>query len=390
MKIRLTLALMLACTPAFAQQALWGGAQLVSPQVGDDAVATFRYRNPSAKIVKVTGDFKARYDGDSVPAVIELTKGAGGIWEGSTGVPLAPELYSYAFEVDGVRTNDPSNVYIVRDVSTLSNIFLVDGGHDGLYAVNDVPHGTVSKTWYHSDSLGTDRRITVYTPAGYETSGRNYPVLYLFHGMGGDENAWSELGRATQILDNLIASGKARPMIVVMPNGNVDMPAAPGESQLGLAAPTVDLPHTMDGSFEKAFPEIVEFVDANYRTRRDKASRAVAGLSMGGFHSLHISKDYPDMVGYVGLFSAAIWPHKPENQAHYADMEEKLERQFANPPRLYYIAIGKDDFLYDTNVRFRAILDEKEFPYIYTESDGGHIWRNWRRYLADFLPRLFR
>ncbi len=390
MKIRLTFTLMLACGTAFAQQALWSGTQLASPQIGDDAVVTFRYHNPSAKNVKVTGDFKARDEGDSVAGTIELTRGADGTWEGSTGVPLAPELYSYAFEVDGVRTNDPSNVYIARDVSTLSNIFIVDGGPDGLYGVQDVPHGTVSKTWYHSDMTGTDRRLTVYTPAGYETSGRNYPVLYLLHGMGGDENAWSELGRATQILDNLIASGKARPMIVVMPNGNVDTAAAPGESSLGLTLPDPNLPHTMDGSFEQAFPEIVEFIDANYRTRRDKMSRAVAGLSMGGFHSLHISKDYPELTGYVGLFSAAVWPHNPESASRYADMEEKIVRQFENPPMLYWIAIGKDDFLYDTNVRFRELLDRNNIPYTYTESDGGHIWRNWRRYLAAFLPLLFR
>lgn len=388
MKIKLTFTLMLACSPAFAQQALWGGTSLASPVIDNDGTATFRYHNPAARSVKVTGDFKARAESDNVPQVIELTKDADGNWTGSTGAPLAPELYSYALEVDGVRTNDPSNVYIARDVSTLSNIFLVDGGYDGLYGVQDVPHGTVSKTWYHSDMLNTDRRLTVYTPAGYETSGRNYPVLYLLHGMGGDENAWSELGRATQILDNLIASGKARPMIVVMPNGNVDTPAAPGESSLGLTLPDPNLPHTMDGTFEQAFPEIVEYIDANYRTRRDKASRAVAGLSMGGFHSLHVSKDYPDMMGYVGLFSAAIWPHKTQN--HYADMEEKIVRQFDNPPLLYWIAIGKDDFLYDTNVKFRALLDEKGIPYTYTESDGGHIWRNWRRYLSDFLPLLFK
>ncbi|MDE6345517.1 MAG: esterase [Muribaculaceae bacterium] len=390
MKIKLTFALMLACSPAFAQQALWGGTGLASPVIDNDGTATFRYHNPAARSVKVTGDFKARNESDNVPQVIELTKDADGNWTGSTGAPLAPELYSYALEVDGVRTNDPSNVYIARDVSTLSNIFIVDGGYDGLYGVQDVPHGTVSKTWYHSDMLNTDRRLTVYTPAGYETSGRNYPVLYLLHGMGGDENAWSELGRATQILDNLIASGKSRPMIVVMPNGNVDTAAAPGESSLGLTLPDPNLPHTMDGSFEQVFPEIVEFIDANYRTRRDKMSRAVAGLSMGGFHSLHVSKDYPDMMGYVGLFSAAIWPHKPESASRYADMEEKIVRQFENPPMLYWIAIGKDDFLYDTNVKFRALLDEKGIPYTYTESDGGHIWRNWRRYLADFLPLLFK
>lgn len=135
-----------------------------------------------------------------------------------------------------------------------------------------------------------DRRMTVYTPAGYEKGDRHYPVFYLLHGMGGDENAWTELGRTAQILDNLIAQGKAEPMIVVMTNGNPSQEAAPGETSAGLKAPTTQLPKTMDGSFEAAFPEVVEFIDANYRTRADKASRAIAGLSMGGFHSLHISK----------------------------------------------------------------------------------------------------
>ncbi|MDE5659197.1 MAG: esterase, partial [Muribaculaceae bacterium] len=135
MKIKLTFALMLACSPAFAQQALWGGTSLASPVIDNDGTATFRYHNPAAQSVKVTGDFKARNEGDSVAGTIELTRGSDGTWTGTTGAPLAPELYSYAFEVDGVRTNDPSNVYIARDVSTLSNIFIVDGGPDGLYGV---------------------------------------------------------------------------------------------------------------------------------------------------------------------------------------------------------------------------------------------------------------
>jgi len=373
----------LAGTQVSAQQALWNNNLVVSPQINADNTVTFRYHNPSAKSVKVKGDFT------SSPEIVLVNNGEG-IWEGTTPAPLAPELYSYSIEVDGVRTTDPTNVYQERDVTTISNIFLIGGGHEGLYAVQDVPHGTVSKTWYHSDALGADRRMTVYTPAGYETSGRNYPVLYLLHGMGGDENAWSELGRATQILDNLIASGKARPMIVVMPNGNVDMPAAPGESHLGMTVPEPNLPHTMDGMFEKTFPEIVNHIDANYRTRRDKASRAVAGLSMGGFHSLNISMEYPGLMDYVGLFSAAIRPLRSENEHIHAHMKEKLERQFADPPRLYWIAIGKDDFLYDTNVKFRELLDSMNIPYEYHESAGGHIWRNWRRYLTDFLPRLFR
>lgn len=374
-------AIMLMVAPAAgAQQALGHKNLVVSPQINPDNSVTFRYHNPAAREVKVKGDF---------PEVVLVNNGEG-IWEGTTATPLDPELYSYAFEVDGVRTVDPTNVYQERDISNISNIFLIDGGYEGVYGVNDVPHGTVSKAWYHSDTAGTDRRLTVYTPAGYETSGKNYPVLYLLHGMGGDENAWSELGRATQILDNMIASGKVRPMIVVMPNGNMAMPAAPGESHLGMTVPTADLPHTMDGTFEKAFPEIVNYIDANYRTRRDKNSRAVAGLSMGGFHALHVSADYPDMMGYVGLFSAAVWPHQPENEAIYADMEDKLAVQFANAPQLYWIGIGSDDFLYDTNVRYRQLLDSKGYPYEYHESADGHIWKNWRRYLTDFLPRLFK
>lgn len=389
MKFKIALSLLFAATAACAQQALWSGAMPVSPQVNHDATVTFRYFNPSADSVKVVGDFTAS-DGAGMSPVIRLSKGGNGVWEGTTPAPLAPELYSYALEVDGLRTLDPANVYVARDVSTLSNIFLIDGGYDGLYGIADVPHGTVRKQWYHSDLLGTDRRLTVYTPAGYETSGRNYPVLYLLHGMGGDENAWSELGRATQILDNLIASGKARPMIVVMPNGNVDMPAAPGESHLGLTRPDPNLPRSMEGTFEKSFPEIVNFIDANYRTRRDRASRAVAGLSMGGFHSMHISKDYPDMFGYVGLFSAATNPLNTDYVPLYAGWEDKLGSLADNPPMLYYIAIGKDDFLYDANTSLRSLLDSKGIKYDYVESDGGHIWRNWRRYLADFVPLLFK
>ncbi|MBD5210539.1 MAG: esterase [Bacteroidales bacterium] len=389
MKLQLTIALALCSAAAFAQQALYNFNAVTSPQLNADASVTFRYVNPAADSVKVIGDFTAPEGAEAIPSVLSMTRGSDGVWETTT-PPLAPELYSYRLEVDGVATNDPSNVYIARDVTTLSNIFLTDGGYRGLYGINDVPHGTVSHPWYHSDLLGTDRRLTVYTPADYETSGRNYPVLYLLHGMGGDENAWSELGRATQILDNMIASGEVRPMIVVMPNGNVDMPAAPGESHLGLTVPTPQLPHTMEGTYEKSFPEIVSFIDANYRTRRDKASRAIAGLSMGGFHSLHISKDYPDMMDYVGLFSAAVWPFMEEAKATYADTEAKLEKQFADAPRLYYIAIGSDDFLYDTNKQYRALLDSKGYPYTYIETPGGHMWKNWRHYLVDFLPRLFK
>ena len=287
--------------------------------------------------------------------------------------------------------SDPSNVFMIRDVATVTNVFIIGGGRADLYKVNDVPHGTVSKVWYESHAVGFDRRLTIYTPPGYETGNKRYPVFYLLHGMGGDEDAWCDLGRSTQILDNLIAQGKAEPMIVVMTNGNVALEAAPGESSLGWnVQPAFQLPKTMDGSFEAHFPEVVRFVDKHYRTKANKRNRAIAGLSMGGFHSLHISKQYPDMFNYVGLFSAAIMPGKNVSSPIYENMEEKLAIQFAKKPALYWMAIGRSDFLYKANEEFRKCLDEKGYPYEYFESEGGHVWRNWRIYLTEFVPRLFR
>ena len=369
---------------ALAQQALWGNAPVVSPEIHENKTVTFRLRAPKAVKVQVTGDFLAK-------GVADLVENKEGVWEYTTPEPLKPELYGYTFLVDGLKINDPSNVYMIRDVATITNVFIIGGERADLYKVNDVPHGTVSKVWYDSPSLGMDRRLTIYTPAGYETSGKRYPVFYLLHGMGGDENAWSELGRATQILDNLIAQGKAEPMIVVMTNGNAALEAAPGESSLGWKKqPTFQLPKTMEGSFEMHFPEVVKFVDKHYRTKANKKSRAIAGLSMGGFHSLHISKQYPDMFNYVGLFSAAIMPGKNATSPVYEDMEGKLATQFAKKPALYWIAIGKTDFLYKANVEYRKLLDAKGYSYEYFENEDGHIWRNWRIYLSEFAPKLFK
>ncbi len=278
----------------------------------------------------------------------------------------------------------------MRDVRSIMNIFIVPGERGDLYSVNDVPHGTVSKVWYHSRSLGADRRMTVYLPAGYEDSGpRRYPVLYLLHGMGGDEDAWPTLGRAAQILDNLIASGKAEPMIVVMPNGNAALPSAPGEGPSGLVQPTSDLLKTKDGSYEASFPEIISYVDSHYRTVRKSSGRAIAGLSMGGFHSFHISKEYPGTFGYVGLFSAAVRSLEDSSNPIYSDSDAKLAAQFRDGVSLYYIAIGEDDFLYEENRVLRSYLDTHGYPYEYHESSGGHIWRNWRIYLADFVQKIF-
>lgn len=379
-----------------AQQALWDGAGIVSPRVNDNNTVTFRLVAPNAHEVKVTGDFlpthkiSTPFGEADTPGTADLKLNDAGVWEYTTTAPLSPELYSYTFLVDGLKINDMANVYQLRDIASVTNIFLVGGDHADYYKVADVPHGTVSKMWYHSPTLGMDRRMTVYTPAGYETSGKNYPVLYLLHGMGGDENAWTELGRAAQILDNLIARGEAEPMIVVMTNGNAALQAAPGESSLGFVTPTTKLPKTMDGSFETHFPEVVDFVDSNFRTVRGKEGRAIAGLSMGGFHSMHISKQYPDMFDYVGLFSAAIRPDNDATSEIYQDFDAKLKAQFDRHPALYWIAIGNRDFLYDANVEFRRLLDDRGYPYAYFESPEGHIWKNWRIYLTKFAPMLFK
>ena len=387
----LTVALLIGVT-MFAQQALWGTAPVVSPEIHDNNTVTFRFKAPKAVRVQLTGDFlpvqkNAKFE---APGIVDLKEGQEGVWEYTTPEPLKPELYSYSFIVDGLRMNDPTNVYLIRDVSTLTNVFIIGGDRADFYKVNPVPHGTVSRIWYDSPALGLERRMTVYTPAGYETSGKRYPVLYLLHGMGGDEEAWISLGRTAQILDNLIAQGKAKPMIVVMPNGNASQEAAPGESSRGMVPPTMQLPKTMEGSYEQAFPEIVKFIDKNYRTIKSKSGRAIAGLSMGGFHSLHISKQYPDMFNYIGLFSAAIMPNKEVSSPIYENMEGKLKVQFDKNPALYWIAIGKTDFLYKANEEYRKLLDEKGYKYTYYESDEGHIWKNWRIYLTEFVPMLFR
>lgn len=395
-KILLLSVMLLVGVMTYAQQALWGGAPVVSPEIHDDNTVTFRLKAPKAVKVQVTGDFLptqkittpfGEFDG---PGVADLKEGKDGVWEYTTPEPLAPELYSYSFIVDDLKMMDPANVYMIRDVATVTNVFLIGGGRADLYKVNDVPHGTVSRIWYNSPTLKKERRLTVYTPAGYETSAKRYPVFYLLHGMGGDEEAWIALGRTSQILDNLIAQGKAEPMIVVMTNGNASQEAAPGESQDGFKAPSMNLPQTMEGSFETAFPDVVKFIDKTYRTKTNKRNRAIAGLSMGGYHSLHISKQYPDMFNYVGLFSAAIMPDKKVQSPIYDDFDQKLKTQFAKKPALYWIGIGKTDFLYQANTEYRKLLDERGYKYTYYESEGGHIWRNWRIYLTEFAPLLFK
>ena len=377
----------MTCFNSYAQQALWGAADIVSPEVKEDNTVTFRFQAPDAKEVKISGDWMPAEGW--TPGSVAMTKDEKGLWSYTTAA-LPSDLYGYSFSVDGLKTTDPNNVYLIRDVASLTNVFIVDGDKGDLYKVNMVPHGTVVRHWYDSPGNSMTRRVTIYIPAGYESSNEKYPVLYLLHGMGGDEEAWIALGRTSQILDNLIAQGKAKPMIVVMSNGNVAQEAAPGESTLGLYKPTFQLPNTMDGKFEETFTDVIKFVESNYRVKADKADRAIAGLSMGGYHSLHISRYYPNTFDYVGLFSAAITPDAKVTSKVYANFDETLKKQMGNGYKLYWIGIGKTDFLFKFNEEYRAKLDKMGMKYIYRESEGGHTWTNWRVYLSEFAPLLFK
>lgn len=374
---------------------------ITSPEVGADGSVTFRCFAPKAKTVEVEGSFLPKKKVQTAFGPVELTgrvsmtkDPANGLWT-YTAKDVKPELHTYCFYVDSLRTLDANNIYMQRDIATYMNYFIVDGDVSKNYIVREVPHGEVSKVWYPSNKFGMkERRMTVYLPAGYnDETARKYPVLYLLHGSGGDENAWAELGRACQILDNQIAQGNAVPMIVVMPNGNGTEEAAPGEYPNSMTKPGFIKAKTMDGKFEATFmDDIVKYVESHYRVEADAAHRAVAGLSMGGFHSLYISLNNPGKFDYVGLFSAAI--NKQNNGGEfsyiYKDLDKKLKEQFASPVKLYFIGIGSSDFLYKDNVGYRQKLDEMGIKYEYMETDGGHEWKNWRKYLNHFVTELFK
>ena len=382
---------------ASAQQALWGGASVESPVVNEDGTVTFRYQAPKAVKVTLSGDFlpvqkmQTPFGEFEGPGVAELKEGKNGVWEYTTDFKVAPEMYTYTFSVDGKTVIDDNNMWVNRDVSSLTSAFIMPGGRADLYTIQDVPHGTVSKVWYDSPVAGFDRRLSVYTPAGYEQNKKaKYPVLYVLHGIGGDEDAWLAQGRTAQILDNLIAQGKAKPMIVVFTNGNISQEAAPGENSTGYTRPSMDLPKTMEGTFETSFPEIVKFIDSNYRTIAKKQSRAICGLSMGGFHTMNISLNYPDMFNYSGMFSAAIGVSDPSISPMYQDMDTKLATYFSKKPALLWIGCGDTDFLIQANRDFVKKLQDGGYPHTYYENDGGHIWRNWRIYFTEFVPLIFK
>ena len=392
------------------------------PVVNADHSVTFTLKAPDAKkVVLVLSEKKYKMERH------------GDIFTYTTD-PLPSEMYTYYYKWNGKEQLDPENSRVTRDIALKLNYFFIEGDVADYYLDKDVPHGHIDKVWYPSTLNGmSQRRMFVYTPPGYivdEASGlceESYPVLYLLHGSGGDETSWADYGRACQILDNMIAQQAIQPLIVVMPNGNIELDAAPGESPYMNKKPSGNNVSSWLGKYEKLFvQEIVKYTEKHYRVKADKQHRAIAGLSMGGLHTLFIALNNPDMFDCVGLFSAqttnmlnktnifkmerfnhnmqrfrnviALMRDKVARPVSLSDrmedidiynrLEEKLERQFEHAPRLYYMAIGRDDFLKTMNSEYRAILDKHGYPYTYVETDGDHSWENWRKYLVDFLKRL--
>ena len=407
-----------------------------SPVINPDNSVTFTLYAPNADEVILKGTFipSKEYLRTDVGTLskdgkIKMKK-TGDNWTYTTDI-LPSEFYTYYFEVDENKVNDPNNPNKVRDIADTLNYFIIGNGIADDYVEHSVAHGTVKKVWYPSTLNGMKkRRMTIYLPKSYGINTQNrFPVLYLLHGSGGDEDAWEGCGRAIQILDNLIAEGRCKPMIVVMPNGNAGLAAAPGSDPKNPnQKPSAMNTNSMLGQIESVFmDEIVDYVDENYRTINDKAHRAIAGLSLGGLHTLFISMNNPTKFDYVGLFSAQTtnalndkrigsmqklgeaWNElksnlpfigggsvdrkisslTSEDLSIYDDVDNKLKVQFSTAPKLYYIAVGRDDFVKKLNDDLRLRLDAKGYKYHYNETDGGHTWENWRKYLVDFLPRLF-
>jgi enterochelin esterase-like enzyme len=364
--------------------------RIISPEILPDNKVTFRLYSKEAVKVTVSGEWQPGYNASE-----ELVKNDTGMFSITVG-PLKPELYGYTFTVDGVSAIDPNNVQVRRDGARYQSYFIIPGTESDLYFQKDgVPHGTVTKVWYHSTVLDMNRRVYVYTPANYEAGKGKYPVFYLLHGAGGDEDAWTNMGRTAQIMDNLIAQGKAKPMIVVMTNGNANQQGAQNEVPLNQSAEmTMASYQKLQGKFEAHMvKDLIPFIEKNFRTLKGKDNRAIAGLSMGGMHTQTITNDNPGMFGYIGVYSMGIMSFGVSDQEaakRDQERETKIEALKNSGYKLYWIGCGKDDFVYQSVIKLRETLDKHNFKYTYRESTGGHTWANWRIYLSEFAPLLFK
>lgn len=355
-------------------------APVVSPEVKEDRKVTFRVRAESADQVRL-----ASSDIPDLGQGAEMAKGEGGVWEATVG-PLEPGAYRYNFNVDGLTVIDPANPATSESNTNSWSLAVVPGSD--LFDTKDVPHGAVAEVTYHSKSLGRPRRMHVYTPPGYAKGEGALPVFYLLHGAFDSDDSWSTVGRAGFILDNLIAAGKAEPMIVVMPAGHT------GRFRFG--EPNA-LNRQVDEFVEDFTKDVRPYVEENYRVRADRASRAIAGLSMGGAQTLNVAIPNLADYGYIGVYSSGVFgiagggPNTPPGPSWAEKNKEALDDpELKKGLELVWFATGKDDFLIETSRATVKMLKDHGFDVTYEESDGGHTWLNWRDYLAEFAPLLFK
>ncbi len=347
------------------------GARLSSPEIAADRRVTFRVAAPGADEVLLSGEF--------VEGTRALQKDESGVWSITIG-PLEPEIYHYTFTIDGVRTIDPGNADVKTGStpSTLSSVLEVRGSAPAFYDPQPVPHGEIRTHWYESKSLDTVRRLTVYVPPMYERErDTRYPVVYLFHGANADENAWYRLGRVNIILDNLLAAGKAKPFIVVMPFGYgvaPNGPSAPGENTAKFSNDLLD--------------DVLPFVESRYRTIADREHRAIVGLSMGGGQALTIGLNNLDRFSYVGGFSSGLGRIEdfPKTYAGVVAHPDTVNKKL----RLLWVGCGKEDGAFAASKGFSTFLREHNIAHTFRETSGAHTWMVWRRYLNEISPLLFQ
>jgi enterochelin esterase family protein len=355
---------------------------LKSPEVLSDGRIVFRIYAPKASEVTVSGDWISQGLGTGG----KLTRDEQGVWSLTVG-PLPADFYSYAFTVDGVRTVDPKNAFIKQGVTSLENMVFVSGAGAAYQDNQAVPHGEVRKVWYQSTTMNEQRRLHVYFPPGYEAGNAKYPVFYLLHGGGDEDSGWSTIGRAGFILDNLIAAKKARPMIVVMPNGSLPRPPV---------VPGVPPDPAANAAFQERFSnellrDIVPFVEKNYRVVAGSANRALAGLSMGGGQTLRLVAHHTDQFAYVGVWSAGVNPQTNDDfkqrNAAFLGAAAKVNSQL----KLFSVSCGEKDTLAIAGSRnLHELLNKSGIRHEFNVTGGAHTWINWRQYLNDFAPKLFQ
>jgi enterochelin esterase-like enzyme len=338
---------------------------VVSPEVHADRTVTFRIRAPKAGEVFLNGEWRGG-------GRLAMTKDEQGLWSLTVG-PLEPDVYGYSFVIDGLVLTDPSNPVLKPMRSPRTSVVEIPGDPPGLHEWSDVPHGTVRLHEYVSKALGRRRSLRVYTPPGYDQKPETqYPVLYLLHGSGDNEATWTAFGRAHLISDNLLAQGKARAMIIVMPDGHAVVgPEARARN--------------VESFGRDLLEDVLPYVEGNYRAKTDRESRAIAGLSMGRGQSLILGLNHLDRFSWVGGFSSALW--NPETVLASALADPAATNAKVN---LLWMACGKEDSLSKNSAQLSEVLKEKGIHHDCRLTEGNHSWPVWRRYLGEFLPLLFR